>query len=1054
MSDDEGFGDLFGGAEEVPEYPLQTLLIDRIALASEGFTYDYFEPLLDRFDHISSADTAPAEVAQLRQRLVALAPPPLEVKFRDKRHSLWGHKLWNAAKYIVKRMDERLIDVRDKAVIELGAGLGVPTLAAFKNGARLSVVTDYPDADLLDIIALNVAANCAPGDVDADVKAEKEAQLAAHVERDSTALTPEQRSAAVCAATRCIVEPLLWGKKEHIEKVMQYTVGGAGYDIVILSDILFNHVCNDDLADTLATLLAKNPQAAGYCVFSHHRAFKQLHDFEFFDKCVRRGLKYEQIDEQNYPMMFPEDRGPEEVRQPVKCYKITRRYDAAGHGLDVSLRFDVVLQGTGMVQAILAAALARSGLKVLHCDGEDHYAAAMATFEDTAFVKYLDEHAAAAAVTPAPTAAAPMIWVNRMADLAAPRRRRYLFDVLPMTYLSRGPLLRKLVAAGMATSLECQHVSRFLFLQHHHHHDSNDAEASVTTAMEVPLTRAGVFANTAVSLFDKRRMMRFVKDVEASLAEQLHAKTANPADDPTYVNTSAAAEAAAAAAAAMFAKEANTSPTITLLEMLKEKYALAGIALDVVSLMGMMDVLPTAKVLADARPRLVQSVDMVRDLLLSTGAFNGKSPYLTTSYGAAEVPQNMCRVAAVWGGVFVLRRSLRGVAIDEEKEIQYAVLSNGQWVPAKVVVTPQELAATYLTYSVQDWYYDVLREQEHGRAPLIPLEAAGASAASSVALEAQNSSSSVLPSSAVRFSRVVLATKSAALFSWATLSAAKVIEMDESRDYTAAAPVLTALAREPTTQAVVWVVQQSFACDQAPPKDENSGGNEEACVVHFTADADQLSQEQLCAYVKRFFLLPTPAPPTTSAAAVAYRVPEDDLVFAAAFTIDSAEVARRGLVQDPVDLPSETRWTHPFGWIESTKLRHANEHDRQHLLRSRFSHTGATTTDGGSGGGAGGAGGAVGASEERDTAAGGAEEAPLSSPATCARRAEELCRNSRHFHLVQVPALLPNFTYDGHYLQCAEAAYDTVLRALGVDVEAAAKNGENSYEFLKATPAQ
>ncbi|KPA75133.1 hypothetical protein ABB37_08798 [Leptomonas pyrrhocoris] len=1024
MSDDEGFGDLFGGAEEVPEYPLQTLSVNRLALASEGFTYDYFEPLLTHFDHITSAEAAPAELAQLRERLVAAAPPALEVKFRDKRHSLWGHKLWNAAKYVVKRMDERLIDVRNKAVIELGAGLGVPTLAAFKNGARLSVVTDYPDADLLDIIALNVEANCAAGDVDADVRAEMESQLKTRLAQDGREPTPEQLRAAV--QTRCIVEPLLWGKQEHIEKVMQYTVGGAGYDIVILSDILFNHVCNDALADTLATLLAKNSQAAAYCVFSHHRAHMQLHDLEFFDKCVRRGLQYVQIDEQNYPMMFPEDRGPEEVRQPVKCYKITRRYDAAGHGLDVNLRFDVVLQGTGMVQSILSAALARNGLKVLHCDGEDHYGAAMATLEDVAFVGYLEAHASATAPAAAPVPA-PIVAINRMSELPAACRRRYLFDVLPMSYLARGPLLRKLTAAGMTASLECQHVARFLFLAH----NSNSA---ATTAMEVPLTRASVFGNTAVNLLDKRRMMRFVKDVEASVAEQLHAKTANPADDPAYANTSVAAETAAAAAAAIFAKAAAADPHVTLEELLQKKYALTGVALDVVSLMGMMDVLPAPTEAAGApkqqqhQPPLVQSVDMERDLLLSTGAFDGKSPYLTTSYGAAEMPQNMCRVSAVWGGVFVLRRSLRGVAVDEERETQYAVLSNGQWVPAKVIVAPSELTTSYLTYNVQDWYYDVLREHEHGRAPLIPLEAAGATAASFVSADPPSSSSD-LSTSAVRFSRVVLASKTVPLFSWAALSAAKVMEVEESRDYTAAAPVLTALVREPDTQAVVWVMQQSFASDQAPSRETSGGGD--ACIVHFTADATELPQEQLYAYVQRFFV----ASAETASVAGAYRIPRDDLVFAAAFTLDAAAVARCGLVQEPVELPSETRWTHLFGWMEATKLRHANAHDRQQLLRKRASIAAAT------------AGNTTGDAKDESV-----DECP-SSPVTCDGRAEELCRNSEYFRLVQVPSLLPNFVYDGHYVQCAEAAYDDVLCALGVD--GAAKDGqENSYQFLKPHPAQ
>nr|CAJ2469894.1 unnamed protein product [Leishmania braziliensis] len=1049
MSDAEGFGDLFGGVDEVLELPLQTLLISRQVLAEEGTTCDYFTPLLDRFDNIKSAATAAKDHTRLRQRLARLAPPPLEVRFRDKRHSLWGHTLWNAAKYLVKRMDERLIDVRGKSVIELGAGLGVPALAAYKNGARLCVVTDYPDADLLDILALNLKANCGPGDMDADVKSEMEEQARKQLAKggDSDTVSADQLGAAM--STRYYVEPLLWGSQEHIDKVMQHTTGGAGYDIVILSDILFNHVCNDDLADTLATLLAKNPRAAGYCVFSHHRAHKQLHDFEFFDKCLRRGLHYEQVDEQDYPMMFPEDRGPESVRRPVKCYKITRRYDDAGCGLDTSLRFDVVLQGTGIAQSIVSAALARNGVKVLHCDGAEYYGAAMATFDHAGFLQYLSQPSSLAASSSTSSSTAPNVFINRIVDeVPVARRRRYLFDVLPMCYMAHGPLLRHLVSSGTGRSLECQHVHRFLFLQHATTTGATGAGAAVTAAMEVPLTRASVFHSTSISLFDKRRMMRFVKDVEASVVEQLHAKAANPADDPSVVNTSIAAEAAAAKAAAIFTREAQSNPQITLTELLQSKYDLSGTVLDVVSLMGMMNVLPatnsttlTSGQGAAAEPPLVQSVDMVRDLLLSTGAFGGKSPYLATSYGAAEVPQNMCRISAVWGGVFVLRRSLRGVAVDEAKETQYAVLSNGQWVPAKVIVTPAELTATnYLSYGVNDWYYDFLKEQEQGRTPLIPLSE-GQSSAPAPAIapdqtkmshkDAADETASALasPASAVRFSRVVLATKSAPLFSLAAMQAAGVIEVDDACDYTAAAPIITALAREPQTRAVVWVIQQSFASDQAPARftsdDADGGATCDPCILHFTADANQLSQEQLHAYVMRYYT-------STEKAERPYCVPHDDIVLAAAFTVDSQEVAQHGVVPCPVELPSETRWTHPFGWAESMKLRRANENDRQHLLRHRMTEEDATP----------------------------ATTAPTLACSAAAQTAD-LCRSSEHFRLIEIPTLLPNLVYDGHYVQEAEKAYKRVLDALGLPTAATAtsaaaseadEDAAQAYAFLRPLP--
>ena len=36
-------------------------------------------------------------------------------------------------------------------------------------------------------------------------------------------------------------------------------------------------------------------------------------------------------------------------------------------------KYDVIICGTGLVQSILASALARAGKSVLHCDGNDYY---------------------------------------------------------------------------------------------------------------------------------------------------------------------------------------------------------------------------------------------------------------------------------------------------------------------------------------------------------------------------------------------------------------------------------------------------------------------------------------------------------------------------------------------------------------------------------------------------------------------------------------------------------------------------------------------------------
>jgi nicotinamide N-methyltransferase len=75
-------------------------------------------------------------------------------------HPLWGHYLWNAARVFADYLDERRDTLcRGRHVLELGAGAGLPGLIAALNGAHRTVITDYPDQDLLDNIRENARVN-------------------------------------------------------------------------------------------------------------------------------------------------------------------------------------------------------------------------------------------------------------------------------------------------------------------------------------------------------------------------------------------------------------------------------------------------------------------------------------------------------------------------------------------------------------------------------------------------------------------------------------------------------------------------------------------------------------------------------------------------------------------------------------------------------------------------------------------------------------------------------------------------------------------------------
>ena len=70
-------------------------------------------------------------------------------------HGLWSHVLFNASRVAVDCVLDETVDVRDKAVLEIGGGCGVVSLACFAQGARLVCCNDFPDREITENIVFN-----------------------------------------------------------------------------------------------------------------------------------------------------------------------------------------------------------------------------------------------------------------------------------------------------------------------------------------------------------------------------------------------------------------------------------------------------------------------------------------------------------------------------------------------------------------------------------------------------------------------------------------------------------------------------------------------------------------------------------------------------------------------------------------------------------------------------------------------------------------------------------------------------------------------------------
>lgn len=110
---------------------------------------------------------------------------------------------WNTARVTSDYILSNPSLVKGKRVLEFGAGAGLPALSSALAGAEKTVITDYPDQSLVDNMIWNADIN----------------------------LSPEVRG-------KVEVEGYVWGSK--VDSLLGLS-GGEGYDLLILSDLVFNH---------------------------------------------------------------------------------------------------------------------------------------------------------------------------------------------------------------------------------------------------------------------------------------------------------------------------------------------------------------------------------------------------------------------------------------------------------------------------------------------------------------------------------------------------------------------------------------------------------------------------------------------------------------------------------------------------------------------------------------------------------------------------------------------------------------------------------------------
>ncbi|KAI5840494.1 S-adenosyl-L-methionine-dependent methyltransferase [Morchella snyderi] len=196
---------------------------------------------------------------------------------------LWGHMLWHAGRITSEYLEAHAAAlIAGKRILELGAGAGLPSLVCALRGAARVVVTDYPDPDLVANLRENIAAAGAPGNV--------------------------------------FAEGYIWGR--DVAGLMGEGEGEGGkFDVLVLSDLLFNHSQHGALAATVKAAMKADGVALVF--FTPHRPWLLSEDLAFFQVAEEAGFEVRKVLERKLEApMFEEDPGDRELRRTVFGYEL------------------------------------------------------------------------------------------------------------------------------------------------------------------------------------------------------------------------------------------------------------------------------------------------------------------------------------------------------------------------------------------------------------------------------------------------------------------------------------------------------------------------------------------------------------------------------------------------------------------------------------------------------------------------------------------------------------------------------------------------------------
>lgn len=207
--------------------------------------------------------------------------------------------------------------------------------------------------------------------------------------------------------------------------------------------------------------------------------------------------------------------------------------------------------------------------------------------------------------------------------------RKFNLDLSPKVLFSRGVLVESLISANISHYAEFKVVSRILTFIN-------------GRIEEVPCSRSDVFSSNLINVLEKRALMRFM--AFCSTFEQCLEEYESFKDEPF----------------------------IEFLQSRKLTKNLQHIILNSIACV-------------PATTSTLSGLKATQKFLQSLGRY-GNTPFLWSLYGAGEIPQAFCRMCAVFGGIYCLRKKVRSLVLDEENSCVAVISDDGQRLQTKWVI--------------------------------------------------------------------------------------------------------------------------------------------------------------------------------------------------------------------------------------------------------------------------------------------------------------------------------------------------------------------------------